>query len=99
MSDKINDVIVLGAEKESKQKYPLGSLWQLTDSFDNDVVMLTQVGFGEVALISLHDGNRWRDPVAVDSTMKITDAEFSEIVDSMDIKRRVFNVEIMTPEA
>jgi hypothetical protein len=32
-----------------------------------------------VALISLEDGNRWRDPVRVNDNMSITTAEFNAI--------------------
>lgn len=41
--------------------------------------ILSQVQEGIVALIGLESGNRWDDPVKVQTVMKITHEEFYEI--------------------
>lgn len=58
-----------------------------------EVYLLAQVDSTRVCLISLSDGNRWRDPVSVVSPRAITKSEMRKIVDNKYFDVTLNNVE------
>ena len=58
--------------------YSIGQKFHYTGQFEEDYI-LAQVGFKQVALIRLTEGNRWMDPVKVEHVDEITEAEFEAI--------------------
>lgn len=46
--------------------------------------ILAQVDASKIALIGLHDGNRWTSPVEVNSPHSISRKEWNEITDGLD---------------
>ena len=59
--------------------YSIGQRFHYTGGSFDESYILAQVGFKQVALIGLTEGNRWMDPVKVEHVNEITEAEFEAI--------------------
>lgn len=62
-------------------KYELGETFKYVgkENFFNGYYILAQVGFGEVCLIDLKEGNRISESVSLNSVLKISKKIFKEI--------------------
>lgn len=58
------------------------------------MTMLCQVGYKQISLIGLFDGNRYKDPITVKDPTKITEEEFSLICHGIPEKFHPYEVTI-----
>jgi len=65
-------------EKLDRTTYKVGDRFQYAGEIE-DCFILAQVSRDEVCLIGLESGNRWFEPVKVNSSKKITQEEFNGI--------------------
>jgi hypothetical protein len=65
-------------EKLDRTTYKVGDRFQYAGEIE-DCFILAQVSCAKVCLISLKSGNRWIEPVKVNSLRKITQEEFDGI--------------------
>ena len=67
-----------------EKSYDIGSIFMWKRCGEKEYYILCQVGMRAVCLVSLIDGNRWRQPVKVSCATWISDRELKDVTSEED---------------
>lgn len=67
-----------------EKTYNMGSIFMWNPYNSGEYYILCQVGIKKVCLVSLIDGNRWKEPVKVSCASWISEKELKEVTSEED---------------
>lgn len=88
LDENISGELYFDVNNVSDKNHAIGNFYEIED----DLFVLSQIGYAKVCLISLTAGNRFTDPVAVSDSHNITEDEFYKISNGKNAIRNSANI-------